>query len=163
MKKGKHISVREIPGYEKLARELEMHDISIDDKCITMGRKMIPVLDSYVNVEEEYSCFFVLMPIGEKMIAWDVIKIFNDLEEKQGAWFSAWKSEHQADVKWCFTLRANGIGIDEDTSDPWYPVLRDTEMAVYLVAEDEYLSIVEYIKWLFEEFDRLFNLTMEES
>ena len=159
-KEGKIMKITEMPGYQNLARELELHDIVINDKYFALGHKMIPVLGSYVNEYEGYMRVYVLLAVGEKAVIWDGFNIFDDLAEMQNLWWSTWTAKYAEDVKKCFTLRANGIGVTFDPIDPWYPVLRDTEK---VIGSNVQMNIFEYINALFAKADDLFNSIQVEG
>jgi hypothetical protein len=152
---GKIMKITEMPGYQNLVRELEVHDIVINDKYFALGKKMMPVVGSYVTAYENYMYIHVLLAVGEKAVIWDGLYISTDLKAVQSTWFSAWTAKYAGDVKKCFTLRANGISIGmNDSIDPWFPVLRDTERIISLPSE---MELVQYINALFAEADVLFN------
>ena len=148
------MKITEMPGYQNLARELELHDIVINDKYFALGHKMIPVLGSYVTEYEDYVCVHVLLAVGEKAVIWDGFNVFNDLAEMQKLWWSTWTAKYAEDVKKCFNLRANGIGVTFNPIDPWYPVLRSTEKVIALNVQ---MNIFEYINALFVKADELFD------
>ena len=152
---GKIMKIMEMPGYENLVRELEVHDIVINDKYFALGRRMLPVVGSYVTAYENYMYIHVLLAVGEKAIIWDGLYISKTDLAVQSTWFSAWTAKYAEDVKKCFTLRANGIGIGLGGSiDPWFPVLKDTETMISL---PEKMDLVQYINALFAEADVLFD------
>lgn len=152
---GKMMKITEMPGYENLAMGLEVHDIVINDKYFALGRRMLPVVGSYVTTYENYMYIHVLLAVGEKAIIWDGLYISKTDSAVQSMWFSAWTAKYAEDVQKCFTLRANGISVGMDDSiDPWFPVLKDTERIISLPSE---MELVQYINALFAEADVLFN------
>ena len=158
---GKIMKITEMPGYENLVRELEVHDIVINDKYFALGRRMLPVVGSYVTAYENYMYIHVLLAVGEKAIIWDGLYISKTDLAVQSTWFSAWTAKYAEDVKKCFTLRANGISVGMDDSiDPWFPVLRDTERIIGLPSE---MDLVQYINALFAEADVLFDSIQVEG
>ena len=158
---GKIMKIMEMPGYENLVRELEVHDIVINDKYFALGRRMLPVVGSYVTAYENYMYIHVLLAVGEKAIIWDGLYISKTDLAVQSTWFSAWTAKYAEDVKKCFTLRANGISVGMDDSiDPWFPVLRDTERIIGLPSE---MDLVQYINALFAEADVLFDSIQVEG
>ena len=160
-KGGVIMKITEMAGYQNLARELEVHDIVINDKFFALGKKMMPVVGSYVTAYEDYMYIHVLLAVGEKAVIWDGLYISTELKAVQSTWFSAWTAKYAQDVKKCFTLRANGIGIGMDDSiDPWFSVLRDTERIISLPSE---MELVQYINALFAEADVLFNSIQVEG
>ena len=155
------MKITEMPGYENLVRELEVHDIVINDKYFALGRRMLPVVGSYVTAYENYMYIHVLLAVGEKAIIWDGLYISKTDLAVQSTWFSAWTAKYAEDVKKCFTLRANGISVGMDDSiDPWFPVLRDTERIIGLPSE---MDLVQYINALFAEADVLFDSIQVEG
>lgn len=160
-KGGKIMKIMEMPGYQNLARELEVHDIVINDKYFALGKKMMPVVGSYVTAYEDYMYIHVLLAVGEKAVIWDGLYISTDLKAVQSRWFSTWTAKYAEDVKKCFTLRANGIGVSlDDSIDPWFSVLKDTERMITLPSE---MEIVQYINALFAEADVLFDSIQVEG
>ena len=158
---GKIMKIMEMPGYQNLVRELEVHDIVINDKYFALGRRMLPVVGSYVTAYENYMYIHVLLAVGEKAIIWDGLYISKTDSAVQSMWFSAWTAKYAEDVKKCFTLRANGIGIGLGGSiDPWFPVLKDTETMISLPSE---MDLVQYINALFAEADVLFDSIQVEG
>ena len=160
---GKIMKITEMPGYQNLVMKLEVHDIVINDKYFALGRRMLPVVGSYVTAYENYMYIHVLLAVGEKAVIWDGLYISTDTDLKavQSMWFSAWTGKYFDDVKKCFTLRANGISVGMDDSiDPWFPVLKDTERIISLPSE---MDLVQYINALFAEADVLFNSIQVEG
>ena len=103
-KGGVIMKITEMAGYQNLARELEVHDIVINDKFFALGKKMMPVVGSYVTAYEDYMYIHVLLAVGEKAVIWDGLYISTELKAVQSTWFSAWTAKYAQDVKKCLLV-----------------------------------------------------------